>query len=113
VAVEPAESPVLSGGAKGPHPLQGIGAGIIPEVFDASIMDEILPVKSAEAVVMARRMALEEGIMVGLSTGAAVLAAIEISKREENKDKMIAVIIPSFGERYLSTVLFADLTKEC
>jgi len=76
-------------------------------------MDEILPVKSAEAVVMARRMALEEGIMVGLSTGAAVLAAIEISKREENKDKMIAVIIPSFGERYLSTVLFADLTKEC
>jgi len=113
VAVEPAESAVLSGGAKGPHMIQGIGAGFIPAVYDASIVDEILPVKSTDAVAMARRMAVEEGIMVGISAGAAVHAAIELAKREENKDKLIVVIIASFGERYLSTVLFADLNKEC
>jgi len=113
VAVEPAESPVLSGGAKGPHMIQGIGAGFVPAVFDASIIDKICQVKSADAVSMARRMALEEGMMVGISAGAAVHAAIELAKIEENKDKLIVVIIPSFGERYLSTPLFADLNKEC
>jgi len=113
VAVEPAESAVLSGGPKGPHKIQGIGIGFSPKVFDASIIDEICPVKSDDAIAMARRMALEEGIMVGISAGAAVVAAIELAKREVNKDKMIVVIIASFGERYLSTALFADLNKEC
>jgi len=113
VAVEPAESPVLSGGKMGPHKIQGIGAGFVPEILAKDKLDEILPVKSLDAIAMARRLALEEGVMVGISSGAAVHAGIELGKRPENKGKMIVVIIPSFGERYLSTVLFSDLQEEC
>ena len=109
VAVEPDASAVLSGGQAGPHPIQGIGAGFIPKVLNVKIYDEIVRVKNDDAMNIARRMAKEEGILVGISSGAAVWAAIEVAKRETSKGKMIVVIIPSFGERYLSTPLFAGL----
>ena len=109
IAVEPASSPVLSGGQKGPHPLQGIGAGFIPKNYDSSVVDEIIAVSNEDSISMARQMATKEGILVGISSGAAVWASIEVSKRPENRDKVIVVIIPSFGERYLSTILFEGL----
>ncbi|MEI7992463.1 MAG: cysteine synthase A [Actinomycetota bacterium] len=109
VAVEPAASPVISGGQKGPHPIQGIGAGFIPKNLDTTVLDEVIAVANDDAFATARRMAREEGLLVGISSGAATWAAIEIAKRPENAGKRIVVIIPSFGERYLSTALFADL----
>jgi cysteine synthase A len=109
VAVEPDASPVLSGGAKGPHPIQGIGAGFVPDVLNTKIYDEIIRVKGDDAFDTARRMAREEGLLVGISSGAATWAALQVARREENAGKLIVVIIPSFGERYLSTALFAQL----
>jgi cysteine synthase A len=109
VAVEPDASPVLSGGQAGSHPLQGIGAGFIPKVLNTKIYDEIVRVKNDDAMNIARRMAREEGLLVGISSGAAMWAALEVAKRAENKGKLIVVIIPSFGERYLTTPLFAGL----
>ena len=109
IAVEPDASPVLSGGQAGSHPLQGIGAGFIPKILNTKIYDEIVRVKNDDAMNVARRMAREEGLLVGISSGAAMWAALEVAKRAENKGKLIVVIIPSFGERYLSTPLFAGL----
>ena len=112
IAVEPDASPVLSGGAKGPHPIQGIGAGFVPEVLNTQIYDEVIRVKNEDAFDMARRMAREEGLLVGISSGAATWAALQVASRREYEGKLIVVIIPSFGERYLSTPLFADLAEE-
>jgi len=109
IAVEPDASPVLSGGQRGPHPIQGIGAGFVPEILNTKIYDEVVRVKNDDAFTFARRMAKEEGLLVGISSGAAVWAALEVARRPENCGKVIVVIIPSFGERYLSTPLFADL----
>jgi cysteine synthase A len=109
VAVEPDASPVLSGGVKGPHPIQGIGAGFVPDILNTKIYDEIIRVKNDDAFAMARRSAKEEGLLVGISSGAAIWAAVEVARRAESAGKLIVVIIPSFGERYLSTPLFADL----
>jgi cysteine synthase A len=109
IAVEPDASPVLSGGQKGPHPIQGIGAGFVPAVLNTQIYDEIIRVKADDALATARRMAQEEGLLVGISSGAATWAALQVANRPEAKDKLIVVIIPSFGERYLSTVLYAHL----
>jgi cysteine synthase A len=109
IAVEPDASPVLSGGEKGPHPLQGIGAGFIPQVLNTKIYDEVIRVKGEDAFETAQRMAREEGLLVGISSGAATWAALQVSRRQENKGKLIVVIIPSYGERYLSTDLFANL----
>src|SRR5512136_1793802 len=110
IAVEPDASPVLSGGQKGPHPIQGIGAGFVPDVLNTQIYDEIIRVKADDAFDTARRMAKEEGLLVGISSGAATWAAVQVAQRAENAGKLIVVIIPSFGERYLSTALFAGLT---
>jgi cysteine synthase A len=109
VVVEPEGSPVLSGGQKGPHLLQGIGAGFIPEVLNTHVYDEVIQVKNDAALDTARRMAKEEGLLVGISSGAAVWAALQVAKRNENTGKLLVVIAPDFGERYLSTALFADL----
>ncbi len=109
VAVEPDASPVLSGGQAGPHPLQGIGAGFVPKILNTKIYDEVVRVKNDDAMNMARRMAKEEGLLVGISSGAAMWAALEVAKRASSKGKLIVTIIPSFGERYLSTPLFAGL----
>ena len=109
VAVEPDSSPVLSGGQKGSHPIQGIGAGFIPEVLNTKIYDEVVRVKADDAFATARAMAREEGLLVGISSGAATWAALQVARRPENAGKLVVVIIPSFGERYLSTALYADL----
>ncbi len=112
VAVEPDGSPVLSGGAKGPHKIQGLGAGFVPAVLNTSIYDEIIRVKDDDAMETARRMAREEGLLVGISSGAATWAALQVASRQEIAGRLIVVILPSFGERYLSTALFANLANE-
>jgi cysteine synthase A len=109
IAVEPADSPVLSGGQPGPHKIQGIGAGFVPAVLNTGVIDEIIRVTNDDAVATARQVGRDEGILVGISSGAAVWAALQVATRPENAGKRIVVIIPSNGERYLSTVLYADL----
>jgi cysteine synthase A len=109
IAVEPAASPVLSGGAKGPHPIQGIGAGFVPDVLETSVLDEIITVTNDDAFDTAHRAAREEGLLVGISAGAALWAALQVAARPQNAGKQIVVIVPDFGERYLSTPLFEGL----
>jgi cysteine synthase A len=109
IAVEPEESPILNGGQPGPHKIQGIGANFVPEILDTEVYDEVIDVNAETSVAWARRAATEEGLLVGISSGAAIAAAVQVAQREENKGKTIVVIVPSFGERYLSTILFEGL----
>jgi cysteine synthase A len=109
IAVEPKLSPILNGGAPGPHPIQGIGANFVPEILDTTVYDEVLDAEVDDAISYAKRAAKEEGLLVGISSGAALWGAIQVAKRPEFAGKIVVVVIPSFGERYLSTILFADL----
>jgi len=112
IALEPEDSPVLSGGPPGPHKIQGIGAGFVPEVLDLSVVDDIEQVTNEEAIAFARRLTREEGILGGISSGAAVAVAVRVAKRPQNKGKTIVVVLPDSGERYLSTVLFEGIFDE-